>query len=132
MVSQQGGSCEDTKGIQPRFAGALPDGTTCATVFAQGGGETETQVCLETLGTIFGSKCASQFQETPCLCGSTDPAACLAGAATPTGPDYDQYICDFDSASIDDIQNDFTNQVFGAGQANAIVQCAAAFNCPCF
>jgi hypothetical protein len=46
---------------------------------------------------------------------------------------YDLYQCDFDTTGIDTIQSSqFTNQATGAGQANAIVQCAAAFGCGCF
>jgi hypothetical protein len=130
---QQGGSCEDTTGTHTHFGGTLPDGTTCASVFSQGVDETETQVCLDTLGTIFGSRCAASFAETPCLCGTTDPASCLFGTVTPNGPSYDQYVCDFDSTSVDTInKTDFTNQGFGAGQADALIQCINAFNCPCF
>jgi hypothetical protein len=127
-----GGTCEGTTGTQPHFSGTLPDGTTCATAFSQGASETEAKVCLETLGTIFGSKCAAQLQETPCLCGTTDPASCLGGQVTPNGPEYDQVACDFNSVSIDTIQGNYTNQALGVGQANALVQCLAAFNCSCF
>jgi hypothetical protein len=131
--AQLGGSCEDTTGTSTKFTGALPDGTSCSTVLASSS-ETETQVCLQTLSTIFTSQCAATFQETPCLCGSTDAATCLAGSATPTGPAYDIYSCDFNTTSSTQIQSSaFTNQAFGAGQANALVQCVAAFGCnSCF
>jgi hypothetical protein len=132
-VTQQGGSCEDTQGTVPHFAGTLGDGKVCSSVFVNGQTQSETQVCLQTLDMIFGSGCAATFQETPCLCGSTDAALCLAGTATPTGPLYDVYQCDFDTTSAATIQaSQFTNQATGAGQANAIVQCAAAFGCQCF
>jgi hypothetical protein len=130
--TEQGGSCEDTAGTQPHFGGTLPDGKTCASVFSQGASESEAQVCLETLGTIFASRCSASLQETPCLCGTTDAASCLAGTAPPNGPDYDEYVCDFNTTSVQNIQVDFTNQLLGAGQANGIVQCVAAFGCPCF
>jgi hypothetical protein len=131
-VTQQGGSCEDTRGTLTHFSGTLGDGQTCSTVLASST-ETETQVCMQTLGQIFSSQCASTLQETPCLCGSTDAAQCLAGTATPTGPVYDLYQCDFDTTDINTIQAaQFTNQQTGAGQANALVQCAAAFGCNCF
>jgi hypothetical protein len=130
--TQLGGSCEDTPGTSTKLAGALPDGTTCSQVLASSN-ETEAQVCLQTLGSIFTSKCVADLQETPCLCGATDPSACLSGSATPTGPLYDLYACDFDSASSTQIQASFTNQALGAGQANALIQCIAAFNCTsCF
>jgi hypothetical protein len=129
---QLGGTCEDTPGTLTHFGGTLPDGLTCAGVFASGVGESETQICLETLGNIFSSLCAAGLQETPCLCGGTDTAACLAGSMTPTGPVYDDYACDFNTTSSTSIQVDFTNQNLGAGQANALVQCVAAFGCSCF
>jgi hypothetical protein len=86
-----------------------------------------------TLGNVFSSKCAATFQETPCLCGATDPAACLSGSATPTGPLYDLYQCDFNTTSVSTITTKFIDQTTGSGQANAIVQCAASFACSsCF
>jgi hypothetical protein len=116
------------------FSGTLPDGQTCAQVV---GASTisETAVCFQTLDGIFASKCAATLQETPCLCGTTDVAACLAGTATGNGPLFDEYACDFGTTSqgpINTITTDFTIPHFGAGMANAIVQCAAAFSCDCF
>src|ERR1035438_7951434 len=129
--AQLGGTCEGTPGTASLLAGALPDGTTCSAIFPST--PTEAQVCLETLGTIFSSKCAATLQETPCLCGSADAAGCLAGTTTPIGPGYDTYSCDFGSTSSTTIQSVFTDQTKGAGQANALVQCAAAFGCnTCF
>jgi len=114
--AQLGGTCESTKG----------SGTTCGTA------ATETAICLKTLDDIFSSRCAATMQLTPCLCGSTDPAACLSGAAAPAGPVYADYGCDFKSTSGMKIQGAFTDQLFGAGQANALVQCVAAYSCGCF
>jgi hypothetical protein len=138
--AQLGGTCETTTGTVNPFTGTLPDGRSCTAATDAGAAvltsatETETQVCIQTLNTIFTSKCAATLQETPCLCGATDSAMCLAGSATPTGPAYDLYSCDFNTTSSTQIQSaDITNQVFGAGQANALVQCAAAFGCTtCF
>jgi hypothetical protein len=130
--AQLGGTCEDTLGTMTHFAGTLPDGRTCATVLSSGLGESEAQICLDTLGEIFSSQCAAGLQETPCFCGMTPVATCLAGTATPTGPVYDEYQCDFDSTNSLTLQTEFTVQTFGAGQANALVQCLGAFQCPCF
>jgi hypothetical protein len=138
--AQLGGTCEDTPGTVNPFTGTLPDSLMC-TVAADGGApvlasatETETNICLQTLGIVFTSKCAATFQETPCLCGATDNATCLAGSATPTGPAYDIYSCDFNTTSSTAIQSSMlTNQAFGAGQANALVQCLGSFGCTtCF
>jgi hypothetical protein len=138
--AQLGGTCETTTGTQPKFAGSLPDGLMCNAP-ADGGlpvlastTETETDVCLQTLGIVFTSKCAATFQQTPCLCGATDNATCLAGTATPTGPTYDIYACDFNTTSSTAIQSsNLTNQAFGAGQADALVQCLGSFGCTtCF
>jgi hypothetical protein len=115
----------------PHFPGTLADGTVCSSILSPQ--ETETQVCLQTLGAVFTSNCAATLQETPCVCGATDPAQCLTGTQPPTGPLYDLYQCDFDTTDISVIQaSQFTNQATGAGQANALVQCAAAFGCSCF
>jgi hypothetical protein len=131
--AQLGGSCEDTTGTSPKLTGALPDGQTCNQVLVSPT-ETEAQICLQTLNGIFVSQCAASLQETSCLCGATDPTACLADTATPTGPLYDLYACDFNSTSSMQIQSSaFTNQALGAGQANALIQCVAAFGCnSCF
>jgi hypothetical protein len=130
----QGGTCELTTGTGTHFAGTLPDGTTCSQVFS-GFPATETNICLDTLDQIFLSKCAATLQETPCLCGTTPAAVCLGGQATPTGSAFDIYACDFDtttSSAIQTISTYFTVPTFGAGQANSLVQCAAAYGCDCF
>jgi alpha-tubulin suppressor-like RCC1 family protein len=132
--AMQGGTCEMVAGNANLFPGMLQDGKTCSQVF---GPPTvlETTVCLQTLATIFSSRCAASLEETPCLCGTTDPTSCLAGTATPNGPAYDEYVCDFNTTSgntINAVTSDFTVLAFGAGMANAIVQCAAAFSCDCF
>jgi hypothetical protein len=113
---QQGGTCEATPG----------NADEC------GAGMTQTAVCLKTLDDLFQSKCAASLQMTPCLCGTTDPAACLAGTAPPTGAMMADYECGFRTRDANKIQQVFTNQTFGAGQANAMIQCVAAYNCQCF
>jgi hypothetical protein len=127
----QGGTCELLASTLTHFAGALPDATSCA---IDVGTEpvSEQQVCLQTLALIFSSKCAATSQLTPCLCGTTDPTQCTAGAVTPNGPAYDAYACDFNTTSGATINTDFILQTFGAGMANSIAQCAGAFSCPCF
>jgi hypothetical protein len=132
--AQQGGTCEMVTGNANPFSGILPDGKTCSQVLG-GSSVSETSVCFETLRGIFGSGCESMFQATPCLCGTTDVNACLNGTTTPNGPIYDIYACDFNGtsgATINTITSDFTVEGFGAGMANAIVQCASAFSCDCF
>jgi len=126
-----GGTCETTPGTAMLLSGALADGQTCQQVIGTTS-ISNTDLCLLTLGEVASSQCAATAQETPCLCGSTDAAACLAGTATPNGPVYDLYQCAFDTTSVATIQADFKDQTNGAGQANALVQCAGAFGCPCF
>jgi hypothetical protein len=113
---QLGGTCEGTAGMA----------TEC------GAGITETAMCTKTLDDMFRSKCAAALQETPCLCGTVDAFACLNGTATPNGPLFADYRCDFKSANVFAIQGVFSAQNFGAGQANALVQCAASYDCRCF
>jgi hypothetical protein len=120
--AQQGGTCEDVAGTAP---------ASCASVIGSTATPSETQVCLFTLKNIFSSQCAATLQEAPCLCGGTDIEQCLAGTAVPTGALYPVYACDI-SNTVSIIVNDFTLPSFGTGQANAIVQCAAAFGCNCF
>lgn len=132
--TMQGGACEDATGTATLLAGSLPDGKTCADPSVLGSASpTEKQVCFATLQKVFASQCAVTLQETPCLCGATDAAMCLAGSATPTGAAYDIFSCDFGSTGVVQIQADFTSSAFGAGQANALIKCAGAFGCnSCF
>jgi hypothetical protein len=118
----QGGTCEGTKGTAPSACGAFL-GTEAA--------PSEAKTCLATLQAIFASGCASTRDETPCLCGSGDPGACIAGSEPPAGPVVALYSCDFDGTGATPT-SDFTNQAYGAGQANALVQCLAIFACDCF
>jgi hypothetical protein len=114
--AQLGGRCEDPPGYVPSACGA---------------GVTETAICLKTLSDIFASKCAATGQLIPCLCGTTDETACLSGAATPTGPVYPDYACDFPPGP-GLLRTDFYVPLFGAGRANAIVACAQNSGCNCF
>jgi hypothetical protein len=105
----------------------------------------ESSVCLATLDKIFQSGCSATLQLTPCLCGSADAARCLAGTAgtttglpagsppdqAPNGPVLSIYQCELGTGPAS-IANNFTVQSLGAGQANALAQCAGAFGCDCF
>jgi len=118
--AQIGGVCEGVSGTEP---------AACDALVAPGG--TQKQVCLKTLDSIFSSGCAADGQETPCLCGSVDPVACQNGSQTPGGPTFPLYQCDLGPA-ISSVVGNFTNPTMGAGMANTIVQCVAAFGCSCF
>jgi len=121
--AQQGGTCEGVLGTAP---------AACGPVLGTVSAPSETQVCLATLQTIFGSGCAATLQETPCLCGTADAAQCLSGTVTPNGPIFPLYECDFGTPNVPLMLPNFTVPLFGVGQANAIVQCAAAYGCNCF
>jgi hypothetical protein len=135
--AMMGGTCEDLTGTATLLSGPLPDGKTCSDPAVLGSASpTEKQVCLVTLQTVFASKCAATLQQTPCLCGTTDSATCLAGTATPTGAAYDIYACDFQTTSSTAIQGKFMPgavETTGAAQGTAIIQCLGAFGCnSCF
>jgi hypothetical protein len=127
---QLGNTCELVAGTLTHFPGTLGDGKTCSAVF--GTASTETQICLETLGGIFTSTCASSFQLTPCICGTTPTATCESGAAPPTGAEFDTYQCDFNTTSVSTVLQDLQNQTFGSGTADQLVACAAQNGCDCF
>jgi hypothetical protein len=132
------GACETTTGTLPHFQGTLPDGKTCSNVFALGGAETETQVCLEILGNVFANHCSMSAQNSfqvpqdHCLCGAVNTDACLAGTVAPIGPTYDLYACGFNTTDATAIDQVFTEPGIGAGRANDIAGCAWIFGCPCF
>jgi hypothetical protein len=108
--AQQGGVCETVPGMAPS-------------------GMTEVQLCIQTLSDLLSSRCAAaSLSLTPCLCGQASPMACFAGTATPTGPVYPDYLQDF-GPDIHAISGKFTNPLYGAGQANAIVACLLIYNC---
>jgi hypothetical protein len=113
---QQGGACEEAHGYA----------TAC------GQGVTEKAMCLRILDGVFTSKCAETMQQVPCLCGATDAEACLAGTERPAGPLYRDYQCSFNTTDVGAIQAKFRDPMFGAGLANALVQCLAGYNCNCF
>jgi hypothetical protein len=121
--AQAGGSCENTPGTAP---------VACESVLNASVPVSETSVCLKTLDVIFQSACAATLQLTPCLCGNIDAGQCLSGATPPQGPALSEYQCDGMGTTAPQIVNNFTVQTFGAGQANALVQCAGAFGCNCF
>jgi hypothetical protein len=110
----------------------LPDGKTCTDGSVVAPPTTEQSICLQTLGRIFSSGCAQDGEEGRCLCGTTDINACIGGTATPTGPLYDLFACDFNSTSGSTISGEFKAQTFGSGMANALVLCLGAFGCGCF
>jgi hypothetical protein len=120
--AQLGGTCESLIGTAP---------ASCAAVLGTASAPSEKQVCLATLDRIFQSSCATTLLMAPCLCGATSATACLDGSAAPTGPLLPLYQCDLGS-DIDSIVTNFTVPTFGAGLANAIVSCAAAYGCNCF
>jgi hypothetical protein len=112
---EQGASCDDLAG----------SASGC-------GGMTEREICYKTLSDIFTSKCAETFQETPCLCGATDVIECMEGRATPTGPLYRDYVCDFRTNDVTAILRDFRDPNYGVGSANVLIQCLGAYECGCF
>jgi hypothetical protein len=113
---ESGGSCDDLRGEAPMC----------------GPGVTERDVCYAALGEVFRSKCAETLQEAPCLCGATDIIGCMDGTATPTGPLYALYACDFKTQDAVVITRDFREGSYGAGVANSLVQCVAGYGCDCF
>jgi hypothetical protein len=138
MDTSPGGcfQCASDSGcFDPQFGGGTCESVVgsvaaCQSVLATAAAPTESQVCLATLKGIFTSHCAASLQEVPCLCGNTSPDSCQTGAETPTGPVYPIYNCDL-GPGIGPILGNFTLPSFGAGMANAIIQCAQAFGCAC-
>jgi hypothetical protein len=130
----QGVPCESVAGTLTHFSGTLPDGQVCTTVFntAAGPAMTEKQICLETLGKTFTNGCASSGTLTGCLCDGTNTTMCENGTATPTGPMFDEYACDFNSTNGGTVFNDLVVQSFGAGAANQLIACAQQAGCNCF
>ncbi len=123
-----GRTCEQLSGV--------PANGSCASSVGQisGPGPTESDVCFATLEQIFSTHCAAGLQLNPCLCGTTAPDTCLDGSAAPTGPLYPLYGCDLSTTSppsINQIINNVVSPAYGAGVANAIVQCVQAFDCGC-
>jgi hypothetical protein len=86
------------------------------------------------MSTVISSLCGASTQLTPCLCGGTDPAKCLAGTLPPTGAAFDLYACDFNTANgstINAITSNFVDPILGAGAANGVLGCAGSFGCHC-
>jgi hypothetical protein len=91
-------------------------------------GKDEKELCLEALRCIFTSKCANTGEETPCLCGATDVLQCMKGEAPPRGACVTEFKNDFgDNGKL--MYDEFINQGYGAGRANALVQCVVPL-CP--
>jgi hypothetical protein len=115
-ATREGGNCDDLTTSAPGC----------------GPGVTERDVCYGVLRDVFTSECAVSLQETPCLCGTTDVMECLNGTTTPNGPIFQEYACDFRTADVGLIYRDFKEASYGAGRANSLIQCLAAFECRCF
>jgi hypothetical protein len=151
---QHGGTCEDAErfgfacGVGSADAGIIgtelgTDGGTPysgpiyrAGVDSKNVAHCYNDICTQTLEDIISTGCAASLQETPCLCGATDTGMCLAGMAAPTGPLVQDYEIGFSLTGErgtpgvgKDIQADFVTPLNGSGQANALVQCVAAFGC---
>ena len=108
--SQQSGLCETVPGKK------------------NGGKLTESAMCLETLRCVFTSKCANPGHQNECICGQTDVVDCMSGKSPPTGTCVAIYKQDFgDDGKF--IYQEFVNQTYGAGRANAIAQCVTQM-CP--
>ena len=55
------------------------------------------------------------------------------GTETPNGPLYQDYLDEWPTGGVHQIVDGFTNLAYGAGMANAAIQCAMAFSCnSCF
>jgi hypothetical protein len=128
----QGGVCELS-------GGSIPDGQGHGLApLDPPGSPGYTADCLHALGDIFASHCAeSALGLTPCVCGNVDmggATACLQGITPPMGPLVADYLESFAPQAknvVGEIEAHFTNQAYGAGQANAMIQCLAQFNCGC-
>jgi hypothetical protein len=93
---------------------------------------TEQQVCLATLKAIFASGCETNGQMVPCICGSTNTAACEADMATPTGDIWPYYECDFNATKASTVITDLVLPMFGAGVADSIIECVQQNGCSCY
>jgi len=118
-------SCAETSGcLDPSQHGGL-----CETVSGQAkGGGSEAALCLDTLRCVFTSKCANTGEQSACLCGKTDIIDCMEGKAPPDGTCVAVYKNDFGSDG-NTMYDQFLNHNFGAGRANAIIQCVIPM-CP--
>jgi hypothetical protein len=122
--AQLGGTCEGVAGIAS---------SGCNPVFGVTSGSiTEAQVCRGTLNAIFASGCGQVGQLTPCLCGTTTIPTCESGSASPTGPIFPEYVCDFGTTDVLTILLELALPTFGAGMADSIVECAQQNGCGCF
>jgi hypothetical protein len=123
----QGGVCELSGGLIPG------QGSASAPLDPAPPNAGFTANCLQTLWDTFSTKCARSLSLTPCLCGD-DPGAvapCLEGKTPPAGPVVPDYVSSFGVKRGSEINNAFTLPAYGAGMANGIVHCLAAFDCRC-
>jgi hypothetical protein len=126
----QGGSCESVEAGLVLGHGVPLDNPTSSF----------TAHCRQILYDVFATTCMQQsLTETPCVCGDLDTSKHCeqAGAGDPSGPLYQEFKSFFDLLGTNDVVvplifQKFTVQNFGAGQANAILQCAAINQCDCF
>jgi hypothetical protein len=140
VLGARGGDClkcaMDNGCFDPNQFGGTCDGmpqaapAACAAVLGIMN-PTETDVCLAVLNQVFLTHCAQTLQMAPCLCGNTDVVQCMNGMVIPDGPIYDIYSCDYMTGDGQLITNDFLAQHYGASHANALIECAAGFNCNC-
>ncbi len=98
------------------------------------------ELCLSTLSCILGlpetTTCATEGQPTFCYCGAgVGPAACSALSGTPNGACTQQEAdgLELPVAPTIPVLKAFPNQALGSGQANSIINAAAANGCnTCF
>jgi hypothetical protein len=119
-------SCAETNGCLD----SAQQGGLCETVtgHAKPSGRSEVSLCLEALRCVFTSKCANSGQQNECLCGKTDVLACMDGKAPPSGTCVAVYKDDFGNDGKT-MYSQFINPTYGAGRANAIIQCVIPM-CP--
>jgi hypothetical protein len=106
-VTTQGAECESIAGI------------------SKVSGQTETALCLDLLRCIFTSKCANSGEQSQCVCGKADVLSCLDGSEAPAGSCIAEYRRDYGmDATGKFMSKEFLNRTtYGAGGANALVQC---------
>jgi hypothetical protein len=124
--TQANGTCED----QALFMGLDPTPSQY--------GNTYQALCVNTLGAIVSSGCPTAGQELSCICTSVaDAGPCESGQDTPTGPLVPYYLAAFPCPQSVDEATCFipkvSDQTYAAGEADVLIQCAAAFACAsCF
>jgi hypothetical protein len=118
--------CAEENGcFDPKQSGGLCE---LATGNSKISGVSETSLCLDALRCIFTSKCANGGEESGCFCGRTDVVACMEGRTPPLGSCVAEFKKDFGDDSKT-IYKEFINPAYGAGRANALIQCVIPL-CP--